>query len=129
MRDIILYTKNPIIYDNCIQVILDNIKGATSNNKDYISSNTKYFWSFTIDNDSIYEDFTDEYMINEIKEFAKNLPIENPYTNLILVHRSIDAKRLVEILVKFHPELYINVNDSTNWLGSAQEYLDTEFDY
>ena len=71
MRDIILYTKNPIIYESCVQLILDNIKGATSNNKDYISSNAKYFWSFTIDNDSIYEDFTDEYMINEIKNLLK----------------------------------------------------------
>ena len=129
MRDINLYTKDPIIIENCLEEITTNIKGVSARNKNYICAKKQPFWSFTIDNDNIYEEFTDEYMINEIKEFAKLLPIENPYTNLILIHRSIDAKRLIEILIKFHPEMYIFINDETSWLGSAQEYLDKKFDY
>ena len=129
MRDINLYTKNPIIIENCKEEIINNIKNVATNHQNEFWSTGKTFWSFTIDNDSIYEEFTDEYMLNEIKELAKRIPIENPYTNLILIHRSVDAKRLVEILVKFHPDLYIFINDETSWFGSAQEYLDKKFDY
>ena len=129
MRDINLYTKDPIIIENCLEEIINTIKNVATNHQNEFWSTGKTFWSFTIDNDNIYEEFTDEYMINEIKEFAKLLPIENPYTNLILIHRSIDAKRLIEILIKFHPEMYIFINDETSWLGSAQEYLDKKFDY
>ena len=129
MRDINLYTKDPIIIENCLEEIINTIKNVATNHQNEFWSTGKTFWSFTIDNDNIYEEFTDEYMINEIKEFAKLLPIENPYANLILIHRSIDAKRLIEILIKFHPEMYIFINDETSWLGSAQEYLDKKFDY
>ena len=62
-------------------------------------------------------------------EYKKKIPIENPYVTDFETHRSIDLKRVIKVLMQLYPELYINVDDSTNWLGSAQEYLDTEFDY
>ena len=52
-----------------------------------------------------------------------------PYINHFETHRSIDAKRVVEVLMELYPELYIEIDDEIEWSGTAQEYLDTEFDY
>ena len=34
-----------------------------------------------------------------------------------------------KVLMQLHTDLYVEVNDAETWFGSAQKYLDTEFDY
>ena len=132
MRDIILYTKKPINYDECVKVIIGKVESAVTNSKNYFHSNNKHFWCLDIDNEDLESSLLgfDENYIEEQKQLlVKNVPIENPISNLLQVHRSIDAKRLIKVLMQLHPDLYVEVNDAETWFGSAQEYLDTEFDY
>ncbi|MBO5286253.1 MAG: hypothetical protein J6B16_05085 [Clostridia bacterium] len=132
MRDIILYTKNPINYDECVKNILEKVKSATTNSKNYFHSNNKHFWCLDIDNEDLESSllgFDVNYVEEQKQLLIKNVPIENPISNLLQTHRSIDAKRIIEVLMKLYPELYIEVNDAEIWFGSAQEYLDMEFDY
>lgn len=132
MRDIILYTKNAMVYEDCATVILANVKGAVTNTKNYFHSNNKYFWSLEIDNEDLetsLKGFDEEY-VKERKQWQRhNIPIENPVLNLLQIHRSVDAKRIIEVLMKIYPELYVEVDDAETWLGTAQEYLDKEFDF
>ena len=72
----------------------------------------------------------DEEYVKERKQWQRhNIPIENPVLNLLQIHRSVDAKRIIEVLMKIYPELYVEVDDAETWLGTAQEYLDKEFDF
>lgn len=132
MRDIILYTKSEMVYEDCAKMILANIKNAVTNTKNYFHSNNKYFWSLEIDNEDLetsLKGFDEEY-IKERKQWqSNNIPIENPVMNLLQIHRSVDAKRIIEVLMKIYPELYVEVDDVKTWLGTAQEYLDKEFDF
>lgn len=132
MRDIILYTKIPINYDECVKDILPNVKNSVTNTKNYFHSNGKHFWCLNIDNEDIETTllgFDESYKQEQKQLLLKNVPIDNPISNLLQVHRSIDAKRIIEILMQLHPELYIEVNYAETWFGSAQEYLDMQFDY
>ena len=132
MRDIILYTKEPINYDDCTAAILGSVKSAVTNTKNYFHSNNKHFWSLEIDNEDLQaslQGFDDDYIKDQTQRELENIPISNPFSNLLQTHRSIDAKRIIEVLMKLRPELYIEVNDAKPWFGSAQEYLDKEFDY
>ena len=52
-----------------------------------------------------------------------------PYINFFETYRSIDAKRFIAVLMTIYPELYVDVDEADFWYGTAQEYLDTEFDY
>ena len=129
MRDICLFTKNPMIYKKCEESILKRVKNVEVNNKDAFWSTSKIFWEFEITNETVFEDVTDSDYIEELRRWSNNIPIEKPFINYLGVHRSIDAKRIIEALLSVHPELYVNVDDGTDWFGTAQEYLDTEFDY
>ena len=129
MRDVILFTNQPIKFDDCIAEICNSIKDVETNNKDAFWSTNKNHWNFSIDNSDFFEGASDEEHINELKEQKNKIPIINPIVNIISAHRSIDFKRLIKILTDLYPELYVNIDDGSDWYGSAQEYLDTEFDY
>ena len=129
MRDIYLFTKNPMIYEKCEETIFENVKKAGTNKKNAFWSLSKMFWEFEITNETLFEDTNDPDYIEELIGWAKNIPIEEPFINYVGVHRSIDAKRIIKALLSAHPDLYVNVDDGTDWFGTAQEYLDTEFDY
>ena len=73
--------------------------------------------------DGVYES------AEEFEEERKRIPIQDPYINFFETYRSVDAKRFVAVLMKIYPELYIDVDESDFWSGTAQEYLDTEFDF
>ena len=76
------------------------------------------------------EDHMDFYETKEeFEEERKRIPIQDPYINFFETYRSVDAKRFIAVLMKIYPELYIDVDESDFWSGTAQEYLDTEFDY
>lgn len=129
MRDIYLFTKNPIIYEKCEELIFANIKNVATNKKNAFWANSKIFWKFEIANETIFEGADSPDYIQELKEWAKNIPIENPFVNYIGIHRSIDAKRIIQALLSTYSDLYINIDDETDWFGTAQEYLDTLFNY
>ena len=129
MRDVFLFTQQPIKYEDCREKIMNSIKDVGTNEKNAFWSVNKNHWNFDIDNAGFFDGASDNESISELKEQLCKIPIENPVVNNICAHRSIDFKRLVKILVIFYPELYINVDDGSDWYGTAQEYLDTEFDY
>ena len=78
-----------------------------------------------------FEDYANSYESKEEFEAEKNLiPRKDPYLNLFESHRSIDVKRVLIVLMRIYPELYVSADqDVPEWYGTAQEYLDTEFDY
>jgi len=124
MRDFYFFTKTKVTAEDCFEALQKEIKQVRMNGKSDIKIDAKsrsYLWLY---NDRI-EDFEEE----EIEELKRRIPIEDPYVTDFETHRSIDAKRVIKVLMKLYPELYINVNDESDWFGTAQEYLDTEFYY
>ena len=65
---------------------------------------------------------------DEFEELKNQIPIQDPYVNDFETYRSVDAKRVIRVLMAIFPELYVEVSDD-DWYGTAGEYLDTEFDY
>jgi hypothetical protein len=129
MRDILLFTEQPMVYEDCKRSILRDVKKADTNQTDGFWSTAKFFWSFDIENETVFENASSPEYIQELTDWAKRIPIKDPFINYMEVHRSIDAKRIIKALLPLYPELYINIDDESDWFGSAQEYLDTEFDY
>ena len=129
MRDIYLFTSKPMDFAECKKVINEKIKYVDDNLVRSFWSTSKNHWYLDLDNDGMFDDITDEGHLEDIKEWAERIPIGKPFLNRLGIHRSIDAKRLVAALVTIYPDLYVNVDDTEQFFGTAQEYIDTEFDY
>ena len=43
MRDIILYTKRPIVYEDCVEAIIGSVKNAVTTEKNYFIQAVKIF--------------------------------------------------------------------------------------
>ena len=127
MRDFYFFTSKPITIEDCFDALKSEIPHIEKYGETdiWINAKSRSFLLFSSDsiNDFIFD--TPE----EFETFKSKIPIQNPCITDFETHRSIDAKRVVSVLMKLYPDLYINVNDSSNWFGTAQEYLDTEFDY
>ncbi len=135
MRDIFLFTSKPMDFAECEKVINASIRHVVSEpDINRFRSTSKNHWYFTIENGNIYDEVTEEDYtdnpgyIRELDDWAAKIPVKDPYINRLESYRSIDVKRLVAALVTIYPDLYVNVDDD-NWYGTAQEYIDTEFDY
>ena len=129
MRDAYLFTSSPINYNECLQPILNNVKNTSTNKTDAFWGEGKCFWQFEIINDKILKGHEEEGLKQELLEWASHIPISNPYFNTIFIRRTIDAKRIIEVLIKIYPDLYVNLDDIIDWYGTAQEFIDTEFDF
>ena len=58
-----------------------------------------------------FEDYANSYESKEEFEAEKNLiPIKDPYLNLFESHRSIDVKRVLIVLMRIYPELYVSAD-------------------
>ena len=128
MRDFYFFTDKPMTIQDCFENLKQEIAYIEMNGERDIWINYKKFRSFLwLENERIEEYWycTEE----EFQELRKHIPIEAPYINHFETHRSIDAKRVIKVLMQIYPELYIDIDDETEWQGTAQEYLDTEFDY
>ena len=129
MRDFYFFTSQKITAKDCFDALSKEIINTSVSKKTeeiQISMGDKhrsYLWFYNERlSDGIYE--SDE----DFEKEKKLIPITDPFINHFETYRSVDAKRVIKILVGIFPELYINVADD-EWYGSAQEYLDTEFDY
>lgn len=130
MRDFYFYTNRPITAQDCFDSLsnkIKNIRGTNNLDEIQISVGGKwrsYLWFYNERlEDGVYE--SEE----ELESDKKRIPIKEPYINFFETYRSVDAKRFIEVLMKIYPELYIDVDEADFWSGTAQEYLDTEFDY
>ena len=130
MRDFYFYTSRPVTAKDCFDSLsnkIKNIRGTNNLDEIQISVGGKwrsYLWFYNERlEDGVYE--SEE----ELESDKKRIPIEEPYINFFETYRSVDAKRFIAVLMKIYPELYIDVDESDFWSGTAQEYLDTEFDY
>lgn len=130
MRDFYFFTSKPLRSSDCYENLKNAIKyveGTGDPDEKNILINAKlrsFLW--------FYNERLNEYLFCTDEEFEilkKQIPIQDPYINHFETHRSIDAKRVVEVLMELYPELYIEIDDEIEWSGTAQEYLDTEFDY
>jgi hypothetical protein len=126
MRDFYLFTSKKITAQDCFEALSKEIKHIEMNGTDNIWINDKFrsflwFYNERLE-DGIYEN-QEEY------EKEKNsIPIKDPYITFLESHRSADVKRIIGVLIKLYPELYIEADDD-NLYCSAQEYLNKEFDY
>jgi len=125
MRNFYFFTSKKITAQDCFEALSKEIKNIEMNGNDNIWINAK-FKSFIWFNNETFDDFFFE-SIEAKEEFKKKIPIENPYVTDFETHRSIDLKRVIKVLMQLYPELYID--DDGDFTASAQEYLDTEFDY
>ena len=132
MRDFYFYTSKPLTATDCYDCLnekIKNIRGTNALDEVQISVGGKwrsYLWFYN----ERFEDYINFYESQEeFEEDKRRIPIQNPYINFFETYRSIDAKRFIAVLMTIYPELYIDVDDETEWQGTAQEYLDTEFDY
>ena len=125
MRDFYFFTSKKITAEDCFEALSKEIKHVEMNGTDNIWINAKsrsFIWFY---NETIDDFFFESQEAKE--EFKKKIPIENPYVTDFETHRSIDLKRVIKVLMQLYPELYID--DDCDFTASAQEYLDTEFDY
>ena len=132
MRDFYFYTSKPLTAADCYDCLnekIKNIRGTNALDEVQISVGGKwrsYLWFYN----ERFEDYINFYESQEeFEEDKRRIPIQNPYINFFETYRSIDAKRFIAVLMEIYPELYIDVDENNFWSGTAQEYLDTEFDY
>ena len=114
MRDFYFYTNRPITAKDCFDLW-------------WRSYRMGWIWFY---NDK-FEDYANFYENKEELEAEKNLiPIKDPYINFFEAYRSTDVKRVLKVLMCIYPELYVSAEeDDPVWYGTAQEYIDTQFDY
>ena len=133
MRDFTFYTSVPMTAKDCYEKLSKEIKNLRgTNSPDEVQLYIEGKWrSFLWFHNERFDDYVDCYETKEEFEAEKNLiPIKDPYFNLFESHRSIDVKRVLKVLIQIYPELYVSADeDNPTWYGTAQEYLDTEFDY
>jgi len=125
MRDFYLFTSKKITAEDCFEALSKEIKHVEMNGSNSIWINVKSR-SFIWFNNETYDDFFFESPDTK-EEFKRKIPIENPYITDFETHRSVDLKRVIKVLMKLYPELYID--DDGDFTASAQEYLDKEFDF
>ena len=128
MRDFYFFTSKPLTAKDCYESLRKEINYIEMNGDTDIWINYKKSKSFLW----FYNERLEDYWCCTEEEFAamkKQIPIDEPYINHFETHRSIDAKRVISVLLTLCPELYIDIDDDTAWQGTAQEYLDAEFDY
>ena len=130
MREFYLFTKTPIAYNDCEAKILAEVKKSRPYGEGLgFCGDRKNFWTLELENEGVYTWAICDEQRDVLREMEQHIPFENPYVNYFGCHRSVDAKRLFAVLMQIYPELFINVDDSSDWYGTAQEYIDTEFDY
>ena len=125
MRDFYFFTSKKLTAQDCFEALKKEIKHVEMNGTDNIWINDKSRSFIWFDNESIDDFFLESQ--EEKEEFKNLIPIKDPYVTHFETHRSIDLKRVIKVLMKLYPELYID--DDGDFTASAQEYLDTEFDY
>ena len=124
MRDFYFFTSKKITAQECIDTLRKEIKDVKMNGEDCIMIDGK-FRSFIWFGDDTLEDF---FCTQEEKEsMMQKIGIPTPYVTDFETHRSVDLKRVIRSIMQLCPDLY--VYDDGDFLGTAQEYLDTEFDY
>ena len=127
MRDFYFFTSKKITAEECFEKLKNEIKNIEMNGETDILINSKsrsYLW--------LYNDRLTDFFFGgeeELEKEKKRIPIQDPYANHFETHRSIDVKRVISVLMKIYPEIYIEEDECPPWYGSAQEYLDTQFDY
>ena len=132
MRDFYFYTSRPLTAKDCFDSLkseIKNLRGSNTPEEIQISVSGKwrsYLWFY---NERLEDHMDFHETKEEFEEERKRIPIQDPYINFFETYRSVDAKRFIAVLMKIYPELYIDVDESDFWSGTAQEYLDTEFDY
>ena len=132
MRDFYFYTSRPLTAKDCYDSLkseIRNLRGSNTPDEIQISVSGKwrsYLWFY---NERLEDHMDFHETKEEFEEERKRIPIQDPYINFFETYRSVDAKRFIAVLMKIYPELYIDVDESDFWSGTAQEYLDTEFDY
>lgn len=123
MRDVLLFTVEPMTKKECLPLLSNAIANIQENGDDImIGGKNRVYLSFSCDRLNECDDVCS-------KELQKNVPIENACIARLETYRSIDAKRIITELVKVHPELFVNLDDETDWYGSAEQFLNTEFDF
>ena len=128
MRDILLFTGTQITYKNCHIPIENAIKNAVKNGENGMMLTGKNRLYLTFSNERIL-DIDDEAMREEAEELQSRIPIHNAHITFLETYRSIDAKRVIAILVELFPDLYVNIDDSSDWFGSAKDFLEANFSY
>lgn len=124
MRDFYFFTSKKITAKECIGVMSQEIKNVKINGDDCIMIDGK-FRSFMWFGDDTIHDFS--ISKEEKEKFIKTMGTEKTYVTDFETHRSVDLKRVIKSIMQLCPDLFIY--DDGDFLGTAQEYLDTEFDY
>ena len=65
---------------------------------------------------------------DELEEVKSIIPIDDPYVNFFEAYRSVEVKKFLKLLLPTFPELFVKADDEDAYY-TAQEYIDTEFDY
>lgn len=124
MRDFYFFTSKKITAKECVCALSQEIKDAKLNGDDGIMIDGKFRSFLWFSNDTIDDFFLSE---EEKENLIRKIGFQNPCITDFETHRSCDLKRVIKVIVGLCPDLHIY--DDDDFLGTAQEYLDTEFDY
>ena len=125
MRNFYFFTSQKLTAKDSFDALSKEIKNIKMNGENDIMIDSKSRSFITFRNGS-----PDDFLFDtqeELESFKNKIPFQNPYVTDFETHRSVDLKRVISVLMKIRPEMYIY--DDGDFLASAKEYLDTEFDY
>ena len=125
MRNFYFFTSQKLTAKDSFDALSKEIKNIKMNGENDIMIDSKSRSFITFRNGSL-DDFLFDTQ-EELESFKNKIPFQNPYVTDFETHRAVDLKRVISVLMKICPEMYIY--DDGDFLGSAKEYLDTEFDY
>lgn len=121
MKDLLLFTNKKMKLEDCFTEIKNKFNNAKENGNGIIVENKN----------RIYLTFGDERIQNsfdsDTEELQAKVPIFNAFIAHLEVYRLTDAKKIVTILIKLYPDLFINLDDFIDWFGSAEDFISTDF--
>ena len=127
MRDYYFFTSKTTTYEDCFKALSSEIKNVERYGESDIFISGKHR-SYLYFNDQTLKDFIYDSQ-EQWEAFRNRIPFENPCITDFSTYRSIDAKRVVKALLKVYPDLFILINDETDYAGTAEEFLAKEFPY
>ena len=127
MRDIELLTNKKMVLEDVYDIIKKNFKIVDCVKTGMMLG--KYPRTLDLDfyKGRMYSDCEIKTELFD-KEYKNKIPLGNAYRAIVGYHLTNATKKLVTVLLNVYPELCVYDNDE-DWIGTAKEYLEKEYEY
>ena len=129
MRDIILISDTPLTVEEYYPHLTEAVPHCKKNGENGFLIEKPYGLFLDFSNDKVSELPDGTFTSEQTAALTSFFQTGDLYLTDINYHRSIDVKRIVEVLLTKHSRLYLIAEDEKEWFGSAEDYLKAEFSY